>query len=151
MSRHFAIVHLRIDTIEQALRDLCGIDVEGEGYRLAYRIAADNLNLALGVIADSCNPVALTRREWEDVAKNQKAAFINIEVICTDLAEHRRPVETREITVPALKLPTWEEVMLREYQSWDTARITVDTAGHSAGRRVFLTVVRAVATAVETK
>ncbi|MGI9285929.1 MAG: AAA family ATPase [Pseudomonadales bacterium] len=132
LSRHFGIAHLRIDTIEQALRDLCGIDVEGEGYRLAYRIAADNLNLGLSVIADSCNPVALTRREWEDVAKNQDAAFINIEVICTDLAEHRRRVETRENSVPALKLPTWEEVMLREYHSWDTARITVDTAGRSA-------------------
>ena len=38
-------VHLRIDTIEQAIRDLCDFQVEGEGYRLAHRVAADNLRL----------------------------------------------------------------------------------------------------------
>ena len=31
---------MRIDTIEQGLSDLRAIDVEGEGYWLAYRIAA---------------------------------------------------------------------------------------------------------------
>ena len=55
--------YLRIDTIEQGLRDLCTVDVQGEGYRLAYRIAADNLRLGVSVVADSCNPTELTRRE----------------------------------------------------------------------------------------
>ena len=45
-------IHLRIDTIEQVLRELCGMEVEGEGSRLAYRIAADNLLLGLEVVAD---------------------------------------------------------------------------------------------------
>ncbi len=49
-------VYLRTDTIEQALRELTGIDVGGEGYRLSYRIAADNLKLGPTVVADSCNP-----------------------------------------------------------------------------------------------
>jgi predicted kinase len=43
LARHVGAVYLRMDTVEQALRDLCGINVEGEGYRLAYREAADNL------------------------------------------------------------------------------------------------------------
>ncbi len=43
LSAHLGAVYLRIDTIEQALRDLCAFDVQGEGYRLAYRIARDNL------------------------------------------------------------------------------------------------------------
>ena len=47
MAQHYAAIHLRIDTIEQALRELCRLDVTGEGYRLAYRIAADNLQLGL--------------------------------------------------------------------------------------------------------
>ena len=38
-------VHLQIDTIEQALRDLCQMQVEGEGYRLTYRIAADTVQI----------------------------------------------------------------------------------------------------------
>mgnify|MGYP000487929653 FL=1 len=44
--KHFGAVYLRIDTIEQGLKDLCHIDVEGEGYRLAYRMAVNNLQLA---------------------------------------------------------------------------------------------------------
>jgi len=123
--------HLRIDTIEQALRDLCEISVEGEGYRLAYRIAADNLRLGLSVVADSCNPIALTRREWQEVAEIEGAKSINIEVICSDSAEHRRRVESRKPAIPTLELPTWEEVVRREYQPWDESRITIDTAGRS--------------------
>src|SRR4029434_5724700 len=97
-------VYLRIDTVEQALRDLCAIVVAGEGYRLAYRVAADNLRLGVSVVADSCNPVELTRSEWEDVATNASARCINIEIICSDKSEHRQRVESRESTVPGLIL-----------------------------------------------
>ncbi len=124
-------VHLRIDTIEQAIRDLCDFQVEGEGYRLAYRVAADNLRLGLSVVADSCNPIELTRREWEGVAQAEGAAFINIEVVCSDSAEHRCRVENRANSVPNLKLPNWDKVVAREYHSWSVPRITIDTSGSS--------------------
>jgi predicted kinase len=123
--------HLRIDTIEQALRDLCDIQVEDEGYRLAYRVAADNLRLGLSVVADSCNTIELTRREWEGVAQAEGTDFVNVEVVCSDLAEHRRRVESRANSVPNLKLSTWDEVVAREYQSWSVPRVIVDTAGRS--------------------
>ena len=122
-------VHLRIDTIEQALRDLCGFQVEGEGYCLAYRVAADNLRLGLSVVADSCNPIELTRREWEATAEAEGADSVNIEVVCGDTAEHRRRVEARSNSVPNLILPTWDDVVAREYQSWTGPRVTIDTAG----------------------
>lgn len=122
-------VHLRIDTIEQALRDLCSIQVGGEGYRLAYRVATDNLRLGLSVVADSCNPIELTRREWEGVAQAEGAEFVNVEVVCSDLAEHRRRVESRANSIPNLKLSTWDEVVAREYHSWSVPRVTIDTAG----------------------
>ena len=124
-------VHLRIDTIEQALRDLCGVQVEGEGYRLAYRIAADNLRLGTSVVADSCNTIEFTRREWEGVAQSEGARFVNIEVICSDRAEHRSRVESRIGSIPKLKLSTWDQVLAREYHSWSVPRITIDTAGDS--------------------
>lgn len=124
--------YLRIDTIEQGLRDLCSVDVQGEGYRLAYRIAADNLRLGVSVIADCCNPIELTRREWEQVALASQARYINIEVICPDSHEHRRRVETRLGTVPGLKLPTWVEVENREYHEWTVERIVVDTSRNVA-------------------
>jgi predicted kinase len=67
-ARRIGAAHLRIDTIEQALRELCSIDVQGEGYRLADRVASDILKAGVDVVADSCNPIELTRREWEEAA-----------------------------------------------------------------------------------
>ena len=131
VARYFNAVYLRIDTIEQALRDLCSLEVEGEGYRLAYRIAGDNLRNGVSVVADSCNPVELTRREWEQVAGDSNANFRNIEVICSDTDEHRLRVEARTADVPRLKLPTWKEVEGREYHEWTVDRIIIDTAGRS--------------------
>src|SRR5215813_3935735 len=122
-------VHLRIDTVEQALRDLCGIVVEGEGYGLAYRVAADNLRLGVSVVADSCNPIELTRSAWETLARDTQARCVNIEVICFDALEHRRRVESRKPSVAGLVLPTWEAVLRREYHPWTRERIVVDTAG----------------------
>ena len=131
LARHVGATHLRIDTIEQALRDLCSFAVQGEGYRLAYRLAADNLRLGMSVVADSCNPIELTRREWEDAASGAGARYVNIEVVCSDLPEHRQRVETRQSSVAGLKLPTWDEVIRREYDPWTADRIAVDTFNRS--------------------
>ncbi|MCB9684967.1 MAG: AAA family ATPase [Alphaproteobacteria bacterium] len=129
LARRLRAPWLRIDTVEQGLRDLCGIRVEGEGYRLSYRIAADNLRLGLDVVADSCNPIALTRREWRDVATSAGAACVEVEVVCSDPEEHRRRVEGRQSTVPDLILPTWQQVVDRAYDAWDEPPIRIDTAG----------------------
>ncbi len=128
LARRIKAVYLRIDTVEQALRDLCGIVVKGEGYGLAYRVAADNLRLGVSVVADSCNPVELTRGEWETVAGETQIGCVNIEVICSDVAEHRQRVEARKSGVPGLVLPAWEAVLRREYDAWTRDRIVIDTA-----------------------
>lgn len=128
IAKKYQAVYLRIDTIEQGLRDLCDFDVEGEGYELSYRIAADNLKLGINVVADSCNPIILTRKKWEEVAVETNSIFINIEVICSDKNEHRRRIETRVTEVENLRLPTWKEVENREYHPWKKERILIDTA-----------------------
>lgn len=133
LSAHLGAVYLRIDTIEQALRDLCSFEVEGEGYRLAYRLARDNLLIGSSVVADSCNPIELTRREWEQVARDAGAGFVNIEVVCSEVREHRRRAETRVSEVAGLEQPTWHEIDTREYDAWTVDRIVVDTAGKSIG------------------
>ena len=125
-------VYIRVDTIEQALRDLCGVEVEAEGYQLAYRIAMDNLRVGLSVVADSCNPIELTRREWERVALDAGASHMNIEVVCSDIGQHRRRVESRLSDVPGLKLLSWSDVTSREYQQWTAHRLVIDTAGQSS-------------------
>jgi predicted kinase len=131
IAKEYNAGYLRIDTIEQGLRDLCDFDVQGEGYRLSYRIASDNLKIGRNVVADSCNPIDLTRREWEKVAEENNSIFINIEVLCSDKGEHKKRVETRLNEVKDLKLPTWKEIENREYHLWESDRIIIDTAGKS--------------------
>ena len=133
LARRIGAAHVRIDTIGQALRELCSIDIQGEGYRLAYRVASDILNAGVSVVADSCNPIDLTRREWEQVARHANARYVNIEVVCSDTRMHRERVETRASTVPGLRLPTWHEVETREYHDWTVERLVLDASRRSAG------------------
>ncbi len=124
--------YLRIDTIEQGLRDVCDIEqIDGKGYRMAYRIAQENLVVGNTVIADSVNPWKLTRDEWNQVARDVEARFINIEIVCSDEREHRKRVEGRSSPVPGLKMPTWEDVIKRDYFAWTESRLVVDTSGKS--------------------
>jgi predicted kinase len=131
LSRRLGAVYLRIDTIEQALRDQ-GQDLKGpEGYVVAHKVAGDNLRLGLDVVADSVNPWQLTREAWRDVARGAGADFRDIEVVCSDEAEHRRRVESREGQVPGLRLPSWQDVLDRRYEPWLGERIVLDTAGRT--------------------
>ena len=57
--------------------------------------------------------------------------FVNVEVTCSDPAEHRRRVESRSTEVPGMPLPSWEEIFERERHPWDRERIVVDTAGRT--------------------
>ncbi len=115
--------YLRIDTVEQGLREVCQIkEIEGMGYRLSYRIAAENLKLGNLVIADSVNPWKLTRNEWNAVAETIGASFINVEIICSDKDIHKTRVEARDSSV------TWEQVLARDYHPWESERIQIDTA-----------------------
>ena len=121
-------VYLRIDTVEQGLRDLCSINVEAHGYRLSYRIATDNLKIGNSVVADSCNPIQLTRDEWQDVATSINANFQNIEIICSNQNQHRDRAENRTSSINNLKLPGWQAIVNREYHKWNNKRIIIDTA-----------------------
>ena len=131
LSRRVGAMYLRIDTVEQGIRDLFDFKVEGEGYRLSYRILKDNLNLGLSVIADSCNPIKLTRDEWQEVAISAGAHFINIEIKCSDPVEHECRANIRDCQVTDLILPTWEQIKNRRYEQWERDVIQIDTAGKS--------------------
>ena len=56
---------------------------------------------------------------------------MNIEVCCSDAAEHRRRVEQRENPIATLTLPTWQEVVTREYETWEGDVVRIDTAGET--------------------
>ena len=83
------------------------------------------------MVADSCNTIEHTRREWENVAASTDAEFVNIEVRCSDTEEHRRRIELRATTIDGLKLPDWQAVIDREYHDWSVDRVIIDTANQS--------------------
>jgi predicted kinase len=126
-------VWLRIDTIEQALRasgELAGA-VGGAGYQVAAALACDNLTLGRAVIADAVNPLPVTRAMWRDAALGTRATLVEIEVVCSDPAEHRARVEAREADIPGHVLPRWSAVLARGYAPWPGA-FRLDTAGRDS-------------------
>ena len=130
LARRIGAVHLRIDTIEQALRN-AGLIVSGpEGYLVARDLAADNLRSGHDVIVDSVNPVQITRDYWRETAARLAVELVEIEVVCSDKHQHRRRVESRSTDIPGLVLPTWQQVLDRHYEPWTTAHV-VDTAGRT--------------------
>jgi len=130
VAERLGATYLRIDTIEQALRSSMALadDVGPAGYVIAYAICETNLTLGRAVVADCVNPLPVTRAAWRDVAARTASPIVEIEVICSDEAEHRRRVESREIDIPGLVLPTWAAVMARDYEPWSEPRLVVDTA-----------------------
>ncbi len=82
----------------------------------------------MSVVADSCNPIEITRKEWERIAKSNNCGFINIEIICSDENEHIKRVESRVSEIENLKLPNWTKIINREYHKWEQERIIIDTA-----------------------
>lgn len=106
------------------------------GYRIAYAVARDNLGIRRTVLADSVNPLPVTRDAWREVGQCAQVRTFEIEVTCSDVREHRRRVESRTADISGLKLPTWGEVISREYHPWIRDHIVIDTAGRSVDQSV---------------
>jgi predicted kinase len=117
-----------------------GIDVVGAaGYVIANTLARANLQLGHIVVVDCVNPVTASRNGWRNIACGATAGLVEIEIVCSDLDEHRRRVEARSVDIPGLVLPTWADVRTRTFEPWtgdhlvlDTATMTVTEAVHHA-------------------
>ncbi|WP_075354377.1 AAA family ATPase [Desulfovibrio sp. DV] len=140
LAKRMKAVYLRIDSIEQGIRSsgllASDADMGPAGYMAAYRVASDNLRLGHLVIADSVNPLEITRKAYRDVAVRAGVGFVEVECVCSDLAEHRKRVETRRSGVEGLTLPTWEQVATRHYEAWVQPHLQLDTASLSVGESV---------------
>lgn len=134
LATRMGAMHLRIDTIEQAIVACTaeGSNVGPAGYVIAYRVAADNLRLGLSVVADSVNPVEASRMAWYETAEAAGVGWLDLEIVCSDADEHRRRVEERMADIAGHKLPSWSDVMRREYEPWTRERFVIDTAHRSA-------------------
>ncbi|MEO1678792.1 MAG: AAA family ATPase [Pseudomonadota bacterium] len=123
-------VHLRVDSIEAALkRSVLQIHpAEDAGYLALASVAKDNLALGRDVIADTVNPVGLTRALWAEAARVTGTRLLNVEVMCSDAALHRARVESRRSDIAGLVVPGWEAVLARQFDPWEGDRIVLDTA-----------------------
>ena len=133
-------IWLRIDSIEQAIRD-SGVapgSLDDAGYRAAYAVAQDNLGLGHDVVGDCVNPWMLTRNAWREAGRRAGAQVLEVETICSDSAEHRRRIEMRAAETPGLALPDWPAVVARDYRPWDRGHLTIETAGRSVAACVAL-------------
>ncbi len=138
LARRIGATYLRIDSIEQAIANssLGTHPLEDVGYRVGYALAEDNLRIGRTVIADSVNPIELTRTAWLNAAKRAGRKGIEVKVVCSDSIQHRKRIETRSSDISGLNLPTWQNVLDREYHPWNRDRIVIDTAGKSVKHSV---------------
>jgi predicted kinase len=109
---------------------------QSEGYTVAHVITEDNLRLGRIVVADSVNPWPLTRSEWRAVAERSCVPAIDVEIVCSDTHEHQRRVEACAADIVGHILPTWQEVVDRDYRPWDSERIVIDTSRLSVEQSV---------------
>jgi predicted kinase len=133
VAKRYVAVYLRIDTIEMAIRttEMRGEEIGPAGYVVAYWVAEENLRLGRVVVADSVNPLRITRESWSLVARNAGVPLIEVEVFCSDPVEHRQRIETRTPDLDGLPPLTWADVCHRTYEKWSAPHIVIDTAGKS--------------------
>lgn len=133
IAAHLGGTFIRIDTIEQAILNsaLNVTVVEDAGYVIGYSVAKDNLMLGRTVVAESVNPIELTRQAWLQIAQDAGCTSVEVEIICSDASEHQRRVESRVADIANLKQPNWQEVVTREYEPWSREHIVIDTANKS--------------------
>ena len=136
--RRCQAAYLRIDAIEQAIRDskVLAADIGPAGYMVAYSLARSNLELGRMVVADCVNPLPITRAAWQSVAREVGVALVEVEVICSDANEHRRRVEGRIGDIDGLALPTWSSVAGHDYAPWTSDHLVIDTVLLSPQRAV---------------
>ena len=134
--------YVRIDTIEQAIARFAARETSGEelhhavtwglGYDVAYAVAKDLLRQGSHVFAECVNPMKITRDAWREVAETAGAHLVEVELVCSDPTEHERRATVRTVDIPDLVLPTWADILEREYEPWDRSHVVLDTAGKSA-------------------
>jgi len=140
LARQIGAAHVRIDSIEQAIRGSVtgSLPLDDVGYRVAYAVAEDNLRIGTTVIADSVNPLRLTRDAWVNVTKRAGVRAVEVEVTCSVPEEHRRRVEARAADIPGMTMPTWADVVAREYHPWDREHLVIDSANRPIDENVRL-------------
>ena len=131
--RRTGFAYLRVDRIEQAIIESGGLrpPLGPVGYVVAYGMAREQLGHGVSVIAECVNPLGATRDAWREVAGDNGARLLEVELVCTDSDAHRRRAQTRRVDIPGLVLPSWQQITDREYEPWNRDHLVIDTARRS--------------------
>lgn len=127
--------YLRLDSVEHRITT-AGIVPGTLGYSILYVLAADQLRIGVSVVVESVSPVAGSREAWRDVASGTEAEIVEIEVVCSDQDEHRRRVETRDAGIPGMAMPSWTDIVDRDYEPWASPQHVLDTSDSSVEESV---------------
>ena len=137
--------HLRVDAVETPFT-AAGVDVGPLGYAAVRALAAGNLPLGTDVVVDLVDPLPETRRLWSSLAAETGAPLTVLECVLPGEPEHRRRVQARVPDLPGQTVPSWPEVVGREYVPWDEVRdgprTEVDTTDEGRALRVALEALR---------
>jgi predicted kinase len=87
----------------------------------ASALAAERALIAgATVVVDGTNAIEAAREPWRAVAARVQAQLVIVEVVCTDLNEHRRRVEADP------SAPGWNQVLGAKFEPWRQQRLVVD-------------------------
>jgi predicted kinase len=126
-----AACYLRIDALEAAMWRAGVARDQPTGlaaYVVAEAVAEASLRASSTVVVDAVNPIEAARKAWRALAARTSMPLRVIELVCSDQLEHRRRVETRTSDLEGHQLPTWADVLGREYEPWQEPRLAVDTS-----------------------
>ncbi|MBO5038852.1 MAG: AAA family ATPase [Alphaproteobacteria bacterium] len=120
LSKELNLFFLRVDCIETPFmtqNEMCGSS--GEGYQALVNLAEENLNLGHSVIIDCVNPIHDSRKMFLNLAQRTNAVLFQFELKTKDLNLHRKRIEKRKADIPNQKLPSWNDVLIHNYECWD--------------------------------
>jgi predicted kinase len=135
VAEKLSAAYVRVDAIEAALWRAGISHDEPTGlaaYVVAHAVAEGSLSAGARVVVDAVNPVEKARHGWRELADRSQKRLRVVEVVCSDVVEHRRRVEARESDWEGHAVPTWAAVEAREYEPWYEPRLVVDTCAEAA-------------------
>jgi predicted kinase len=134
VAEKLSAAYIRVDAIEAALWRAGVSHDEPLGlaaYVVAHAVAEGSLIAGANVVVDAVNPVEDARQGWRELAERSQKRLRVVEVVCSDVVEHRRRAEARESDLEGHAVPTWADVEAREYEPWHEPRLVIDTCAEA--------------------
>ena len=128
VGRRLGAAVLAVDRIQAAMLR-SGLELSWEtgvaAYEVAGALAVAQDRLGLDVVIDAVNAVEIAR----DTFRSGGVPWCAIEVVCSDVDEHRRRLTARVRDIDGWPEPTWELVEQRraEWEPWPGERLLLDS------------------------